>query len=163
MLATWWLSMGRTNCRMEPRSILVPRAVRMARAAVPHLHLPLQARRKRGVPRRAALEDLRDESVTAVHSAAGRHHPFNGRRPSRGLGRFPAIAHLSLATSRLPNNPSANVLSWRQPGGHGLFGNVSSRAPIRTNFRLVSDDLHEFLRELDDHAAIQFGPEYRRR
>src|SRR5260370_28178874 len=101
MLARWWLSMARTNCRMEPRSILVPRAVRMARAAVPHLHLHLQARRKRGAPRRAALEDLRDESVTAVHSAAGRHHPLDVRRPSRWLGRFPAIAHLVVAASRL--------------------------------------------------------------
>src|SRR5258708_32914329 len=105
----------------------------------------------------------RDESLAAVHSAAGRYHPPDGRRPSRGLGCFPAITHLAVAASRLPHDPGTNVLSRRQPRSNGFFGHGPSRTPIRTDSWVESDYFDEFLRELDDHAAIQFGPKYRRR
>src|SRR5258708_2022250 len=163
MPATWWSSMARTNCRMARRSIPAQQTVRTVRAAVPRLRLRPKMRHKGGARQRAALEDLRNESVTAVHSTAGRHHPLDGRRPSGGLGRFPAIAHLGVAASRLPHDSGTDVLSRRQPRSNGFFGDGSSRAPIRTNSRFESDDFHEFLRELDDYAAIQFVPEYRRR
>src|SRR5258708_6450718 len=120
--------MARTNCRMEPRSILVPRAVRMARAAVPDL--PLQARHKRGAPRRAAPEVPRDESVTAVHSAAGRHHPSDGRRPPCGLGRFPAITHLGVAASRLPHDQVQTFY----PGASPEVMASSVTAPLERQF-----------------------------
>src|SRR5260370_31035281 len=149
MRATWWLSTARINCRMEPRSIQAGQTVRTVRAAVLHLQLLLQARHKRGARQRAAQEDPRDESVAAVHSAAGRHHPPDGRRPSRGLGRFPAIAHLSVAASRLPHDPGTNVLSRRQPRSNGFFGHGPSRTPIRTDSWLESDDFYEIIPALD--------------
>src|SRR5712692_3609243 len=155
-----WSSMARTNCRMGLRSIPAPRPVRMARVATLRLHLPLKVRHKPGALRTAMPEGPRDESVAAVHSAAGRHHPLDGRRPPRGLGRLPAIAYLRIASGRLPHDPGANVLSGRQPRSNGFFGHGSSGAPFRTNSWLESNDLHEFLRELDDHPPIQFGPEY---
>src|SRR5260370_23729372 len=156
-------SMARTKCRMGPKPIPAPRPLRMARVAALRLRPPGRVRHKRGALRRTLPEDPRDESVTAVHSAAGRHHPLDGRRPPRGLGRLPAIAYLRIASGRLPHDPGANVLSGRQPRSNGFFGHGSSGAPIRTNSWLESNDLHEFLRELDDHPPIQFGPEYRRR
>src|SRR5713226_1641205 len=146
--------MARTNCRMEPRSIPTRQTVRMVRAVVRELRLPHKVRRKRGARQRAVLEDLRDESVTAVYSAAGRHHPLDGRRPSCWLGGFQAIAHLGVASGRLPYDPGSNVLSRRQPRSNGFFGHGSSGAAIRANSGLESNDLNEFPRELDDHAAI---------
>src|SRR5712692_11844472 len=121
----------------------------MVRAAIPPLRLLLKVRHKRGTRQRAVRGDLRDESVTAVYSAAGRHHPLDGRRPSCWLGGFQAIAHLGVAAGRLPYDPGANVLSRRQPRSNGFFGHGSSGAPIRTDSWLESDDLHEFLRKLD--------------
>src|SRR5712692_9139583 len=146
--------MARTNCRMGPRSIPARQTVRMARAVVLHLRLPLKVPHKRGARRKAVREDLRDESVAAVHSAAGRYHPLDGRRPSCWLGGFQAIAHLGVASGRLPYDPGSNVLSRRQPRSNGFFGHGSSGAAIRANSGLESNDLNEFLRELDDHAAI---------
>src|SRR5439155_16828102 len=87
-----WLSMARTSCRMGPESILALRPARMARIAALRLRLPLKVRHNPGARRRAAPEGLRDEPVTAVHSAAGRHHPLDGRCPPGGLGGLPAIA-----------------------------------------------------------------------
>src|SRR5713226_3478728 len=117
--------MARTNCRMEPRSIPAPRPARMVQVAARRLRLPLKAIHKPGAPPRATPEDPRDESVAAVHFAAGRHHTLDGRRTTRGLGRLPPIADLGAASSRLPHDPGANVLSWRQPGSHGFLRHCS--------------------------------------
>src|SRR5712692_10384521 len=100
--------MARTNCRMGPRSIPARQTVRVARGAVLHLRLPLKVRRKRGARQRAVLEDLRDESVTAVYSAAGRHHPLDGRRPSCWLGGFKEITHHGDDTGRLHEETKEN-------------------------------------------------------
>src|SRR6266567_4563187 len=102
----------------------------------------------------ASGEDRRDESVAAVHSAADRHHALDGRRATRGLGGLPTVAHLGFAPGRLPNHSGANVLSGCQSGSHGLLGHRAARAPVRPNSWAESDDLHEFLRELDDHSAV---------
>src|SRR5713101_4567953 len=108
--------MARTNCRMEPRSIPAPRPARMAQVAALRLRLPLKAVHKPGAPPRASPEDPRDESVTAVHSAAGRHHSLDGRCPSCRLGRVPPTADLRAAAGRLPHDSGANLLSLRPPG-----------------------------------------------
>src|SRR5712671_3922978 len=90
--------MAKINCRMEPRSIPAPQPVRIAEVAtLPRLHLRLRLLHNPGAPPRAVPEDPRNESVAAVHSAAGRHHPPDGRRPSVGW-----VAFRQLPISALP-------------------------------------------------------------
>src|SRR5260370_26260559 len=140
-----WSSMAWTNCRMGAGLIPAPRPARMARVAALSFRLPPKVRHKTEVHRRARPEDPRDESVTAVHSAAGRHHPPDRLRPPGGLGRLPPIAHLFLAAGRLPHDSGANVLSRRQSGGHGFLSHRAPRRPVRPDPRPESDDVHKFL------------------
>src|SRR5260370_9383429 len=146
--------MARINFRTEQRSIPARPAVRMARGVAPRLRLQPKARRNQGDLRKARLEDLRDEPVAAVYSAAGPHHSSDGRRPTRGLGRFPPVAYFSFASGRLPHHPGANILSGRQPRSNGFLGHRSSRAAVRPNSRIESNNLNELVWELDDHAAV---------
>src|SRR5260370_25538371 len=125
--------MARTNYRMEPRSIPAPRPARMAQVAALRLRLPLKALHKPGASPRARPEDPRDESVTAVHFAASRHHSLDGRRPSCRMGRVPPTADLRVASGRLPHDPGANLLSRPKPSSNGFFGHRSSGPPIRAN------------------------------
>src|SRR5438477_12983046 len=110
--------MVRTNSRTEPKSIPTPPAVQMA--LVPLLRPLPRVLRNPESRRRVRPEDLGDESVTAVHFTAGRHHASDGWRPTRGLGSFPPIAHIRVASGRLPHHPGANVLSRGQPRSHGF-------------------------------------------
>src|SRR5260370_19887060 len=115
--------MARTSWRMGPKSIPARPAVRMALAAARRLRLPPKARQNPGARRRARPEDPRDEPVTAVYFAAGRHHPLDGWRPSRGVGGLPPIAHLGAASGRLPDHSGTNVLSRRYPRSNAFFAN----------------------------------------
>src|SRR6266705_2175234 len=91
--------MARTNCRTAAESFPHPLVETMARVRGLLRSRPPKAPDNPGARPVASPGDLRDESVTAVYSAAGRHHPADGRRPSRWLGRLPAIARLRLARS----------------------------------------------------------------
>src|SRR6267143_5615405 len=150
-----WSSMARTNCRTGPRSILALRPAQIARVSALRLRLPPKVLHKPGAPRKGRPEDLGDEPVAAVHFAASRHHSPDGRRPPGGLGCLPPIAHLRVASGRLPYDSGANVLSRRQSGRHGLLGYGAPRAPVRPDPWPEPDDFHEFLRQLHHHAAIR--------
>src|SRR5260370_33235807 len=102
--------MARTNCRMEPRSIPAPRPARMVQVAALRLRLPLKALHKPGAPPRARPEDPRDESVTAVYSAAGRPHSLDGRRPPGGLGPVPPPADLRPHSGGFPPDRATTYL-----------------------------------------------------
>src|SRR5260370_31885010 len=130
---------------MAPRSIPALRPARIPRVGARRLSLPAEPSLHPEARLAPSRGDPRDEPVTAVHSAAGRHHPFDGWRPPRGLGRLPATADLCIATGRLPHDSSANLLSRRQPRRPGFLGYSAARAPVRTNSRLKPDDLHELL------------------
>src|SRR5215467_10188937 len=95
-----------------------------------------------------------DESVTAVHPAAGGHHVADGWRRSGGLGGLSPATSVRASTGGLPHDSGANVLSRRQPGSDGLFGHRATRAPIRPNSRSESDDFYEFLRLLGYYLAV---------
>src|SRR6266550_4435819 len=143
---------------MAPKLIPAPRPVRMAQVAAPSsLRPPGKVPHNPEAHRRAMPEGPRDESLSAVHSAAGRHYPLDGWRPARGLGRLPAIAHL---TSRTPTIKRVDLLSRRQPGRHGFLGHGAPRAPVRPDPRLEPDDLHELLWQLDYHPPIRPGLEH---
>src|SRR5947209_8815131 len=111
MPAMWWSSTARTSCRTAAKSPrhslagITEAAVevlpsRRARTALQQRNLPAASR-----------EELRDEPVTAVYSAAGRHHAADDRHPSRRLGGLSAAARLRSAAGRLPHDSGANVLS----------------------------------------------------
>src|SRR5713101_696832 len=137
--------MARTSCRMAARSFPTSQGEPLGQVADPVRSLAAVAPHAREVRPAPSPEDPRDESLTAVYSAAGSDHAPDGRRPSGWLGRLPAIARLCLASRRLPYNPGANVLSRSQPGRYALFGNRSARAPARTNSRTEPNEFHELL------------------
>src|SRR5260370_14243607 len=158
MPVMWWSSTVRISCRTAeglPRHSLsaTPEAAvevlpsRRARTALRQRNLPA-----------ASLEELRDEPVTAVYSAAGRHHAADDRHPARRLGGLSATARFRSAAGRLPHDSGANVLSRRQPGSHGFLGHRPARAPVRAHSWPESDDFDEFLRLLRHHTAIRIGP-----
>ena len=62
----------------------------------------------------------RDESVTPIHPAAGRHHPADGGDSGRGHDRLSATAAVGAARGRLPDHPGADLLPGREPRGHHL-------------------------------------------
>src|SRR2546422_9793778 len=132
--------MVRTNCRTAAKSFPHPLVETMAWVRELLRSRPAKARDNPGARPAASRGDLRDESVTAVYSAAGRHHPTDGRRRSRWVGRLPAIARLRLASSRLSDDSGANLLSQRQPGGHVLLGDRASRAAVRSEERRVGKE-----------------------
>src|SRR6266852_441462 len=152
-----WLPMGKTNCRMAARSILRLRPQRQrthrmamapsnrlaARKAMPR---PALARAvARNHLSRATLRESRNESIQAVHSAASRHHAFDGGHFAGGLRGLPAVAGFRVAAGRLPNHPGADVLSRRQSGGDGLVRHGAAGTAIWPAARPESDDFHEFL------------------
>src|SRR5271157_4905552 len=116
-MAKSWSPMVRTNCRMAVRLIPV-------KPRLPHTlpkQVPLTIPRIRHLPR-PLVEDLRDESLSAVYFAAGRHHALDGWRPIGGLRGLSPVACFRFASSRLPHDSGADVLSRRQSRRHGLFG-----------------------------------------
>src|SRR6266566_8367893 len=116
MPATWSSLMARTNFKMAAGS--TPRWRGETTATPRHPQRPrrqIQAHLLRG----PGPEVLVDESVTAVHSAAGCHDIAHGGCRSCRLGRLPAIARLGAPASRLPHHSGADVLSRWQPRGHG--------------------------------------------
>src|SRR5713226_3806646 len=156
-----WLSTGRTNYRTGQRSIPAPRLAETARVAALLRLLPaVKVRPKREAPRNGSPEDPRDESVAAVHSMAGRHHALDGGRPPYRLGDLPGIARLRIATSRLPHDSSADVLSRSQSRCNGLLGYRSARAPVRPDTRPEPDDLDQLFRQLDYHSSVRSGFEH---
>src|ERR1700741_2074093 len=147
----WW--MARTNCKTEAKWSRERRGSAARPPKFPPFPIPLLLPCPPGDPL--------DESVAAVHFAAGCHHPPDGWRAARGVRSLPAVAGFRAAASRLPNNPGPDVLSRWKPRGHGVVGDRTARAELWANPGPPADDLDQFVRQLAGHAAIQFGLEYR--
>src|SRR6266404_4695526 len=141
MPATSWLSMDKTSCKTAARS---------TPARPPRCHQrrssPLRNKATRKLRSRIALQGSSDESIEAVHFAAGRHHVADGGNSASRLCRVPAVARLRPPTSRLPDDSGANLLSRGEPGCNGVFRNGAARAPVWTGPRTEPDDLDELLR-----------------
>ena len=103
-----------------------------------------------------------DEPVPDFHSPAGGHHDADGGHPAGGRGRVHAATGFGVAGGGLSDHSGHYVLSRRQPGRDGVFGDRAARTSVRTGARTPADDFHQFRRKLGDHAAIQPQPEYRR-
>src|SRR5436190_10093682 len=106
-------------------------------------------------------EHLRNESVTAFHSSSGRHIPNDVRGIAGGDRGLPATAGFGVAGGGLSNDSGDDVLSGRGPDGDGIVGNGSTGAAVRAGAGAESDDVFEFARQLDHHAAVYAGPEHR--
>ena len=59
-------------------------------------------------------------SLTALHSATGRHVIAHGRHSARWCRGLLSAAGVGVATGGLPHHPGADVLSRSQPGRHGV-------------------------------------------
>src|SRR5579863_1396363 len=152
---------------MAARSRLaIPLAVRRAaRQRLPANLAPrstTRARRNSSHLASAKAESRKNEPVAAVHTAARRDQPLDGRADARRTGSLQTAAGIRAPGSRLPHDPSPDVLSGRESGRNGVFGDRPARADIRTNSRLESNDLDELIRKLDYYAAIRVEPRYRR-
>src|SRR5207245_11448720 len=108
--------MVRTSCRTAAKSFPHTLVETMARVQELLRSRPAKTPDNPGAHPAANRGDLRDESVTAVYSAAGCHHAADGRRPSGWVGGLPAIARLRLASSRLPYDSGANRSEERRVG-----------------------------------------------
>src|ERR1700741_4627445 len=147
----WWVA--RTNCKTEAKWSRERRESVARPPKVPRLPIARLLPRPPGDPL--------DESVAAVHFAAGCHHPPDGWRAARGVRSLPAVAGFRAAASRLPNNPGPDVLSRWKPRGHGVVGDRTARTELWANPGPLADDFDQFVRQLAGYAAIQFGLEYR--
>src|SRR5260221_13373808 len=107
-------------------------------------------------------EKANNESVAAIHFAAGRHGSVNGRDLAGGGRRLQAVACFGAAPSRLSDDSGDDVLSWRRARRDGLIGDRSPGTAIWTGAGAVANDVQQLRRLLGDHIAIRAGAEYRR-
>src|SRR5690349_11584245 len=170
-----WLSMDKTNCKTAARSIQArPRHREQAGRVLtpasrprrsPATRSPAIYEMVRGSVRRfrsrIALKGSADESIQAVHFAAGLHHVVVGGDFANRFCRVPATACFRASTGRLPHDSGTNLLSRREPGCDGVIGNRAARASVWPSPRTEPDDLHELLRKLAHYASVRPQPQYR--
>src|SRR5579859_5073740 len=73
---------------------------------------PPKAAHHRTIPPGVRREESLDEPVPAVHFAACRHHAFDGRCAASRFCCLPPASGLRTSSSRLPDHPDTNLLSW---------------------------------------------------
>src|SRR3954447_26025047 len=102
----------------------------------------------------ATLRKARDESIPAIHHAAGGNSPADGC-PSADWHRcLSRAASFSPAASRLSDNSSYDFLSRREPRCDGVVGYFAAGTPIWSGPGAHADDLEQLRRLLDYHAAF---------
>ena len=72
-----------------------------------------------------------------------------------------AAAGLGAAGGRLSDHPGGDVLSGAEPEVMASSVTVAAGAAVRADARTEPDDLHQFVWQLDHHAAVQSRREYR--
>ena len=99
------------------------------------------------------------ESVTAIHTATGRHFLVNAGAAAGRAGRLPRTADLRPAPGRLPDHTGGDAVSRRKPGGHDVAGHLAFGAPTRSIARLKPDVVVQFRRRVGHHITVQPEPE----
>src|ERR1700757_3639472 len=151
MAATSWWLMDKTSCKTAAESVppLLPqyrqtdRAPTVANSLRPSRAIPRTVRARASACKsrsRVTPREIRDESIQAVHSAAGRHHIAHGGDFAGGLCGVPATARLRPAAGRLSHHPGANVLSRCQSRCDGVVRYGASRAAVWPSARTEPDD-----------------------
>ena len=77
------------------------------------------------------------EPVAHLHRSAGRDLASDDRDPAHRRGRLSLPAALGVARGRLSDDPGADLLSRRQPGGDDLVGHRAARAAVRPDGRAL--------------------------
>ncbi len=95
------------------------------------------------------------ESISAIHSAAGRNFAADGRNSAGGHRRIHAVAGLGAAGGRLPDDPGAHLLSRRQPRRDGDHRHCAAGAPVRRDAGAEPDDLDQRRRRVGHRASVQ--------
>src|SRR5437016_13965114 len=101
-----------------------------------------------------------NESLSPLHPTPGRDISADGGDSACWCGRLLPASGVGVATSGLPDDPGADVLSRRQPGRGGVGDYGPPRTAVRPGTRPEADDVHQFRREFRDYAAICAGAQY---
>src|SRR5215467_3587639 len=143
----------KTNCRTAAKSFRTLRPPATLRPPPPcPRRTSSQIPVSKAVP--ATPEARSNEHFSAVYRTAGRDHAPYGGRPTRGFCCVSSVASFCAAAGGLPNNPNSDLLSRREPRGHGFERYGSARAPVRPNSRPAADDFHQLFRQLAHHPTI---------
>ena len=74
-----------------------------------------------------------------------------------GIVAYRQLPVSALARSRLSDDPDRDDVSGRQPRRDGVVGHGAARAAVRPDARPAADDVDEFDRAFDDHAAVRLS------
>src|SRR5689334_8840399 len=99
-----------------------------------------------------------DEPFSYFHSAPGRDDVADGGDHAGGTFRLPLPPALGTARGRLSDDPSPDVLSWRQPRRDDFLGYRAARSAVRPNAGPQPDVVNELGRRFGDHAPVQPRP-----
>src|SRR5438093_4860409 len=113
------------------------------------LHLPAAA------VDRVAAGDNDHKHLRTVYTPPGCDISFDGGNSARRFCRAYAIAGFGIAGSGLSDDPGRDVLSGCESGCHVVLGHRAARAPVRPGSGPEADDLDQFFRLLDHHAAVR--------
>src|SRR5581483_10814249 len=108
----------------------------------------------RASPRLPPAEAVTNESVPAIHPAAGGHLTPDGGHFACGLCCVPAAPGLSSAGGRLPDHPGSDLLPRRQPQRDGAVGYGTAGAAVRADPRPAADDVDLVRWRIDHHAGV---------
>ena len=110
-----------------------------------------------------AMAKRRDERFRALHPASGRHFAAHGGDHAFRYRRLLLPSALDASPGRLSDDPGADLLSRRQPGGDDIIGDRSLGATARANARTEPDDLGELRRRFDHYPSVHPQSQPRRR
>ena len=96
-----------------------------------------------------------DEPFATLRVAPRCHIAPDAGHPPVRRDRISVPAALSATRSRLSDNSSSDLLSWREPGRDDLFGHCTARGPVRPDAESQSDELRQLGRRFGDHAAVR--------
>ena len=99
--------------------------------------------------------DKNNESVAAVHSAAGGDHPADDRHHAVRHAGVQIPAGRRLARSGLSDHPGADLLSRRQSGRDDIVRHRAAGGAVRPDAESQPDEFGEFGRRLGHHAAVR--------
>src|SRR5581483_9966323 len=101
-----------------------------------------------------------NESLTLIHSPAGRHI-FADDWPASGWNCcLPAAPSFRASRGRLSHNSGDDVLPGCRPGCHGFLGDLTVGETVWTSPRLEPNDFDQFTWKFGYYASIRSRPEH---